>query len=61
MRENLGAVIVALVGLVIMFFMTGAVSPHDVPRPFRFSLRALLVVIALVAVVMGLAIYSLKK
>jgi hypothetical protein len=43
-----------------VFFITGAVSPHDVPRPFRLSLRTLLVVIALVSVVMGLAIYSLK-
>jgi hypothetical protein len=53
MRDNLGDIIIALLGLVVVLFITSGVSPHDVPRPLRFKLCTLLGVIALVAVVMG--------
>jgi hypothetical protein len=59
-RDAIGIVVLALLGLVAVVFLNGAVSPHDFRRPVRFGLRTMLIATALVAVVMGLAIYALK-
>jgi hypothetical protein len=62
MQDNwLGRVVVAVLVLVILVFIGGAVSPYDFRGPNRLRLRTVLIAVALVAVVVGLAIYSLMK
>jgi hypothetical protein len=59
--EKLIDLIAAVLALLTVVAISGTVSPYDWRRWSRFSLRTLLVVTTLVAVVLGLAVYTFRK